>query len=190
MFRRQSGDRRLDDGGWRRSLRDWRWQKEFKRQSITRRCFGGSFLSHQRDEFGTVNFGVVMNEWMNHAKRSTMWFHADISFFICPNIFLRDWIRLSGECSIMIWICVRGFVAASSTLAHTWVRKIYCFIEWLYGRICHTLDGGWDGDVMLAVAMVFFYRESLFGDIARWMFMLCMLWAQKSQFWNKSIWMI
>lgn len=108
-----------------------------------------------------------MDEWMNHAKRSTMWFHADISFFICSNIFLRVWIRLSGECSIMIWICVRGFVAVSSTLAHTWVGKIYCFIEWLYGRICHAFGGGWDGDVMLAVAMVAFFFERDFLEISR-----------------------
>lgn len=134
---------------------------------------------------GPLTFGVVMNEWMNHAKRSTMWFHADISFFICPNIFLRDWIRLSGECSIMIWICVRGFVAASSTLAHTWVRKIYCFIEWLYGRISHTFDGGWDGDVMLAVAMVFFIAR-VFLEISRDECSCCACCGRKSHSFETS----
>lgn len=60
-----------DDGGWRRSLRDWRWQKEFKRQSITRRCFGESFLypPARWDGFGNVNFWG-RDGWMDESREA------------------------------------------------------------------------------------------------------------------------
>lgn len=153
-FRRQSGDAAEKCEGK-------RWQKKFKRQSITsflkRRV---DYISHQR----SVTFGAVMDDSCNTPNTTQRylqtWFHTkclDKRWYFISHLFgslfkVESKIR---ECSIMIWIYVRF------SIPHMWITKFIVLWDDFMDNFVIT---GWRDWVErwrnLSVKLMFFWEET------------------------------